>query len=319
MRWRGTAGITLLLAFIAGLALAWALWPPTGEDSRGLEFWAAAICGAAAVVGWLFRRLPSDRPAMVLGWVTAFALSMLVSTRETAESEVVFAVGFIVLGALLGGVLAPGLLSVHLVVLAAVLTFALDTSPSTASIQVGMALTAAMVALAILVHLLVRRSIVLMRDLRAAALTDPLTGALNRRGVSVEATAVHAVMERWPECASTVAVVDVDRFKDYNDRLGHAAGDALLAELVRGWRRRLRDGDIVARMGGDEFAVVLVGADLSDAGRILERLGTGAPAPWSFGLAEWEPGEGFDSAVIRADRDMYRHKSRPRTLAARTG
>ncbi len=319
MRWGGTAGIALLLAFVAGLDLAWAVWPPSGEDPRGVELWVAVVCTAAALVGWGLRHLPSDRPAMVLGWVTAFALSVMVATRETAESQVTFAVGFVVLGALLGAVLAPAALSVHLVVLAAVLTFALDTSPSAASIQVGTALTATMVALAILVHLLVRRTARLMRDLHAAALTDPLTGAFNRRGVAVKATAVHAVMERWPESATSVAVLDVDRFKEYNDRLGHAAGDALLAELVRGWRRQLREGDIVARMGGDEFAVVLVGTDRIHARRILERLAAGAPAPWSFGLAEWGAGEPFDSALLRADRDMYRHKSHARARVVRAG
>jgi diguanylate cyclase (GGDEF)-like protein len=248
---------------------------------------------------------------MVLGWVAAFALSMLVASRETAESQVTFAVGFVVLGALLGGVLAPALLTVHLFVLAAVLTFALDTSPSAASLQVGMALASAMVALAVLVRL--------MSELRAAALTDPLTGALNRRGVAVEARAVHAAMERWPDSVSTVVVLDVDRFKEYNDLRGHSAGDALLAELVRGWRRHVREGDIVARMGGDEFALLLVGADLMQASHVLDRLATGASAPCSYGLARWEAGEPLDSALLRADRDLYRHKSRSRRARERVG
>jgi diguanylate cyclase (GGDEF)-like protein len=319
VRWRGTAGIALLLAFVAGLALAWALWPPSGEDSRGLGFGVSAVCACAALAGWAQRRVLSDRPAMVLGWVAAFALSMLVASRETAESQVTFAVGFVVLGALLGGVLAPALLTVHLFVLAAVLTFALDTSPSAASLQVGMALASAMVALAVLVHLLVRRTIRLMSELRAAALTDPLTGALNRRGVAVEARAVHAAMERWPDSVSTVVVLDVDRFKEYNDLRGHSAGDALLAELVRGWRRHVREGDIVARMGGDEFALLLVGADLMQASHVLDRLATGASAPCSYGLARWEAGEPLDSALLRADRDLYRHKSRSRRARERVG
>jgi len=92
----------------------------------------------------------------------------------------------------------------------------------------------------------------------------PLTGALNRRALVAELDAEIARSTR-AGTACTVAVVDVDHFKQINDRFGHAAGDAALRGLVATMSRRLRRGDVVGRLGGEEFAVVLAGADASGA------------------------------------------------------
>src|SRR5690606_28085453 len=108
------------------------------------------------------------------------------------------------------------------------------------------------VAVTVATEVLVR----VVGQLRALAVTDPLTGALNRSGFAAAAERARRAAARNGEPVSVV-VVDLDDFKRVNDEAGHAAGDALLAGLVAGWRAELRARDLVARRGGDEFALLL--------------------------------------------------------------
>lgn len=103
-----------------------------------------------------------------------------------------------------------------------------------------------------------------------AALTDVLTGLANRRGMDL-------ALEAMGSAAFGLMQLDLDRFKQVNDSLGHAAGDALLREVARALRAETRAGDTVARMGGDEFLILLPGArgaaELGrTAARIIDRL-----------------------------------------------
>lgn len=148
----------------------------------------------------------------------------------------------------------------------------------------------------------------LVRRLRAASLVDPLTGALNRNGLAARAPGVRAVAARAGR-PTAVALLDLDRFKQVNDRLGHAAGDALLVDLVRAWSAVLRPSDQVARVGGDEFVIVLPACDVDQAQHTLERLRSVSPCPWTAGTALWDPEEpDVLSAVEAADDLMYRSK-----------
>src|SRR5439155_560811 len=119
--------------------------------------------------------------------------------------------------------------------------------------------------------------------------TDPLTGVGNRRAWDdeLQETLRRAEERRSPIC---VALIDIDRFKEFNDERGHQAGDRLLKETTAMWRSQLRDGDTLARLGGDEFAVVLPGCALESARGILERLCRMLPAgqTCSTGLAVWD-------------------------------
>lgn len=114
-----------------------------------------------------------------------------------------------------------------------------------------------------------------MRELRlrlaAMALTDPLTNLPNRRHFE---EVLHAEMDRVRRYGGrcTVAMVDVDAFKHYNDAVGHLAGDMVLRELADVMRRELRLHDMVARYGGEEFAVIMINAGKAEARPILERL-----------------------------------------------
>ncbi|MBS0256010.1 MAG: GGDEF domain-containing protein [Proteobacteria bacterium] len=104
--------------------------------------------------------------------------------------------------------------------------------------------------------------------LAEAALTDPLTGLANRR--HFEAELERAIVAGREGC---LALVDLDHFKRVNDRFGHAAGDAVLKTFARVARAELRASDLVARIGGEEFALLLPGAGLDVAEMVCGRLG----------------------------------------------
>jgi diguanylate cyclase (GGDEF)-like protein len=153
-------------------------------------------------------------------------------------------------------------------------------------------------------------------SLRRRADSDPLTGLLNRNGFLTAATRERAIADRT-RTRLTLAVLDLDGFKQVNDRFGHAAGDRLLAEAASAWRARLRAGDILARHGGDEFVLLLPATSQAEAGEVLERLrGAALPVGWSIGLSEWLPAENLEAGLARADRDLYSVK---RALAVGVG
>lgn len=106
------------------------------------------------------------------------------------------------------------------------------------------------------------------RRLRYQADRDPLTGALNRRAFD----ALLAQALREGDGVVTIAYLDLDGFKDINDFYGHATGDAVLIETTARLSRVLREGDALGRMGGDEFAVALLGFDRAAAAPIVDRL-----------------------------------------------
>ncbi|HXF37934.1 MAG TPA: GGDEF domain-containing protein [Actinomycetota bacterium] len=146
-------------------------------------------------------------------------------------------------------------------------------------------------------------------QLARLARTDPLTGVSNRRAweEDLEMAIARAQDGRTPIC---VALIDLDRFKEYNDGNGHQAGDRLLKEVTARWRAVLRDGDVLARLGGDEFAVILPGCPLDAAQRIVERLREGVPSgqTCSTGLASWNGLESAPQLIARCDAALYQAK-----------
>jgi diguanylate cyclase (GGDEF)-like protein len=111
----------------------------------------------------------------------------------------------------------------------------------------------------------------LRSELATMVMSDALTGCLNRRGFEQSLhQAVHAAARRGDDVA--LLAVDIDHFKAINDSAGHLAGDAVLRELAEVLLRTSRGGDLVARVGGEEFVLLLPGADTETAGVVAERI-----------------------------------------------
>lgn len=156
-------------------------------------------------------------------------------------------------------------------------------------------------------------------DLAHASRIDPLTGALNRRGFEerLDAELAEASSSGRP---LTLATIDLDDFKEVNDRDGHAAGDALLVLIVERLTGALRPGDAIGRLGGDEFAVVLPGTGDTDAEAVVGRLREALAGHFgaSFGHSCF-PAHGVSSDELQrhADESLYAAKRlRPGRRAA---
>ncbi len=153
------------------------------------------------------------------------------------------------------------------------------------------------------------------------ALLDDLTGVANRRRLLTCLAEECARSDRSMQPFS-VLLMDIDEFKAINDNYGHAAGDECLRQFTRTIQQRLRTGDLLARVGGDEFCVVLPATTLHEAGLIArDMLGlcVAAQVHWSaaaiklstsIGVAQWRPeiGHDFDRLIVTADEALYASK-----------
>lgn len=152
---------------------------------------------------------------------------------------------------------------------------------------------------------------------------DPLTGVLNRRRFEEELIRQIDRCRRYDERA-TLVMVDLDFFKDVNDCHGHAAGDETLQAVAAALLGHVRSSDTLARVGGDEFAALLVGvgadqAAIAAAGLaavVRELDGTPAPITASVGATILRPDDQANTALLRADAALYRVKSEGRDGAS---
>jgi diguanylate cyclase (GGDEF)-like protein len=184
-----------------------------------------------------------------------------------------------------------------------------------------------MCAIALVVLLLARRNELLLTSLHREARTDLLTGLLNRRGFDERAAIelAHAKRERR---SIAVATFDLDRFKHINDEWGHQTGDLVLARTGALLADKCRDVDVAARLGGEEFVVLLPGIDCADAEAFTQRVRHELNALGGCGLPMVGVSAGVHAAVApvdvqimlqHADSALYeaKHGGRDRTVTSR--
>jgi len=169
---------------------------------------------------------------------------------------------------------------------------------------------------AIVVRLLTEHVEQLMAELDEAASTDRLTGLSNRRALEEHYRREAARAARTNEPVALV-LLDLNRFKHINDLYGHAAGDEALIGIAGRMRAILRATDVAARIGGDEFVLLLPDSDAENATAVAERLAESAadrhagitPVGFCFGVAVCEAGaESLDDVMRRADHELYVRK-----------
>jgi len=271
--------------------------PDTRVGALWVIFGVALVLAAVTAIAWA-RWANAVLPVLVALAVLQSAAAVVVSAG--GQGQLVSGLYLIVLGVFAGYFLSVRAVRAFTVLAAVGFGSAVLVNPLLDTPAYGIAVIVVAAALALIVSSLVQR-------LRAESVADPLTGALNRRGLEESALLLHGVDGR--SGASTAVVeIDLDGFKDYNDTHGHQAGDELLASLVRDWSPVLRRTDLLARTGGDEFVIVLPTTKREEADVLLARLRHANAAPWSAGTAIWEQGEPLLQAVRRADEAMYASK-----------
>jgi diguanylate cyclase (GGDEF)-like protein len=263
--------VASLLASIGGLVI-WLLDPAVVRSP------AIAVTGiaAAAVSGGLYVFLPWQRldrrallvPLVVLG-VPAIAIACFNTGGMSSPYTYYFA--FIPFTAAYVCTRRELLATVAACALAASAPLVYDGA-ATADVVVWLFVTTISISTGIVFHLSQAHVRATDAQLRDMALRDPLTGVSNRR--ALEVLAANEVQRAAREDGDlSVLYLDLDRFKQVNDTLGHAVGDRVLKVLASSTAAALRQGDVVGRMGGDEFAVLLRATGLEESQRVAARIG----------------------------------------------
>jgi diguanylate cyclase (GGDEF)-like protein len=211
------------------------------------------------------------------------------------------------------------------------LTFASLIAPQVLNVQaaasppridahaIGFAATVLFLLVVVRMAGLIRQVQAQAANLAALAQRDGLTGIRNRRCWDTDLQlAIDRVRRDGTQL--TVALVDIDFFKRFNDQFGHQAGDELLRGAATRWSAALRTTDHLYRYGGEEFGVLVPGATRTQAYDVLMRMRTQTPSNVTFsaGMASWSRGETAEQLVARADRALYQAKAagRDRILVA---
>ena len=289
------------------LAMAARLWSAAGRTSSAQRLLIASLGFVlAADIGFdVYQLVGVDSPPL---WVDALFLAGYVSVAVAASMSSMRTLGEPVperdlssatgrrLVALTAGLMLPGVATI------------IDglNGGDTAWAVVG----ASVVVMSLLVVLRMSGLLEVVQvqaiQLAALARSDSLTGAPNRRTWDHELS--RACREsRDTDVPVSVAILDLDHFKQFNDRHGHPAGDLVLRESVAAWTTALDGRGMLARYGGEEFTVLLPGHTLEQALSVIESLRVVTPSGQTFsaGIAGWDPAIEPGSAVARADEAMY--------------
>lgn len=295
----------LLAAILLVVALVTALYALAPADHPELQALDAVVAGVLLVLAALTRFVGPHVPGswgldgvlLVITGVASYGATLVV----TGEGQILIGLGLL-LFAVFAAYFRPR--SRFLLQLGAIVVgfgVAAVVNPTLRFLD-AVAVVGVVVGVSVMVSVLADR-------LRRLALLDPLTGALNRRGLDALAGPLASTARRSGSPV-TVGLVDLDDFKAYNDAHGHVAGDDLLSEVASAWRSALRSSDLLVRYGGDEFAVVLPGSDEHSAAALADRVRAVVPAAWTAGFTEWRTSEDLYAALARADASMLRRKRR---------
>ena len=267
------------------------------------------VLAAAAVLWWIGPRMRAWglQAAVAIG---TLGISLIVARSATGLGMVVTACAYLWICVYAGFFFTRTAARLHMALIAAGFGAALLISDNAVPVNAWVFMT---LSVFIAGETLGRQSALLRHE----AHTDLLTGALNRKGLVTATNRTFSLADRTG-IPLTVALVDLDDFKQVNDRDGHPAGDWLLTRVAEVWSEELELSDIFARLGGDEFLVVLVGWGRPESESLLARMRLLSPAPWSAGVIERRPGEDLTECVAKADAALYEEKhalAQPRRAA----
>ncbi len=304
-RWRGGntpfAVVTSFAALVVAASSLLDAWTPSGGglEKRWTWVWTVLAVLVSVIPFCLGKRF--HRSVAYLGAV----LFVLVTAWQMKEAEAsVIAVNNLVLYPMLACYLGWFFRrwTARATVLAA---FSLSGTALASNPYDGLAVTWFNLGLASLFCL--EAAGYLRRKLDHEINTDPLTGALNRAGLRSRIEQALAKKDRAGGDL-TLTLLDVDDFKLHNDSHGHAAGDLVLRELVRQARTVLRPTDVIMRVGGDEFMILLPGTTAATAVAVLDRIKQLTGDTWSYGLAIAGSADDATTLTERADTDLYLNK-----------
>ena len=286
----------------AVLCLIGVLWPATEASPVALDAIVAAMALLLASALWWSPARMQAALLHVAGIVYVLATTAIVSEAATGEGAISTAVAYVWISmwatvffpkptarwyaAMSGTALAVGL--------------SVNDNIVSGSASWIVVMTTVAVAVEMLSWLLER--------MRGMAVTDQLTGLPNRAALEDAFQRERAVAARTGD-PLTLAVIDLDAFKEVNDRDGHVAGDRLLMALANEWTASIRPRDLLFRYGGDEFVMLLPSTTEDEAGGLLGRLQSASRSSWSYGAGQVHDADDLDACLARADRRMYKQKS----------
>lgn len=285
-----------LLLVGAACGVLFVALPTEHPQLKAMDAAASALYSIMALAVWfVMPRIPNQWGLDIAIWFTSLTTFAAVSFIDLPDGRVL--TGFEVV---LFAVFAAYFLPLHRFV-ATFLVMAIGYG--VAVLAIGDSIPAVYYVIIIFITASVSGFVaVLVARLREQATTDALTGALNRHGL--ELTTQYLQRDQ----VTSVAMVDLNGFKRYNDRYGHLAGDERLIDVATRLRSALGRTDLTARFGGDEFIVVLPRRTVEQAEEILART-AGDPADFSIGVTKWAQDEDLTHALQRADQRLYAAKA----------
>lgn len=296
----GIVAVILLLPFVVNAFLQ-------GRVGVALTSLALVVVFAVDVIAIRRGRRPPVPPSIL---IVPVALAVGVTIVRQGVIGALWAYPAVMLFQFVASRWVANVLNGLLVIMVTVLAY-LHLGPSV-TIRVFVTLVLTMIFTNIFLGIVLR----LQERLRKLGITDALTGAYNRRHMDKE---VGDAVERYQRygAGSSLLLADIDHFKRINDNAGHAAGDRALREIAALMRRSLRKLDLVFRIGGEEFLVLLPDVKQAGAVEAAEKLRReiasaeflpGQKITISIGVAELAPGESRDQWVSRIDRALYTAK-----------